>query len=98
MTSARQAKTNLGGNLLYDLFTMKNEATIEPRQGRFEDLINQILAQILERESGPADFQGYGLKFPDIITRMIEKFKGSPNNTDPSRQGDETQPAANINN
>jgi len=74
---ARQTKTQLGGNLLYDIFTMKNESVIVPSQCFYEDIWNDILNQIIEEEGGPSEFDNFGIKFPDVIVQMIEKFKGS---------------------
>lgn len=93
LTSVRQTKTNLGGNLLYDIFTMKNETVINPKQERYQDSINDILAQILERDGGPSEFDNYGFQFPDIISEMIEKFKGAGSTTtaDPRTAEEGTQ-------
>lgn len=99
LTSMRPAKTNLGGNLLFDMFTIKNESTITPRQRRFEGIINDILAQILERDGGPAEFQNYGIRLKDIITEMISKFKGSGAPSSPMNgETEDADPAANLNN
>ena len=78
----RQTKTNLGGNLLYDIFTMKNETTIRPKALEFEDLWNSVFNQIKERESADRTFQNYGIKFPDVITEMISRFKGNDSSAD----------------
>lgn len=97
LTSIRQTKTQLGGNLLYDLFTMKNQATIKPKQMRWETVMNEILGQILAMESGPAEFQGYGLKLPDNISDMISSFKGSGGSTTPGEASQATEPANSLN-
>jgi len=78
----RRTTTTLGGNLLYDIFTMKNESTIRPRANTFEDFWNGILEQIRERENAPRSFDGYGIRFPDVITEMIDRFKGTGGRAD----------------
>jgi len=76
LLGVQPTKTNLGGNLLYDLFTMKNEATVRPRANYFEDLWNDLFDQIKELDGAPAVFNDYGICFPDVIAEMIAKFKG----------------------
>lgn len=77
LLSVRPTKTTLGGNLLYDIFTMKNEATIRPKALKFQDFWNTIIGEIKEREGIDSRFENYGIVFPDIIENMISRFKGS---------------------
>ncbi len=92
----RQTKTNMGGNLLYDIFTVKNESTVRPRANTFEDFWNGIFDQIKARESAPSQFDQYGIQFPDVIQEMIDKFKGSGTSTNigenPVRDGADINP------
>jgi hypothetical protein len=78
LTNIRQAKANLGGNLLYDLFTIKNTTTIRPLQAWLENIANYVLDQICIKEEANADFKTYGIQLPDIISGMIQEFKGDP--------------------
>lgn len=97
LISNRPALATLGGNLMYDIFTIKNEATIRPIQVKIEDLFNEILSQIHEIEGSPIQFTEYGISFPDIITEMIDKFKGSGGSS-PGQAARETAPSSNISN
>lgn len=103
LIAARPTTTTLGGNLLYDIFTMRNVTTINPRQTYFEDFWNNIFAQVLERE-GSSDFRNYGIKFPEVITQMIEQLKGDTasvgqvtDSNNPAAAINRTQDAANAN-
>lgn len=80
LTAIRAAKATLGGNLLYDIFTMKNTTTIRPRQVEFGDLFNNIFTHILERDGGPAEYATMGLELPDIISEMVGNLRagGAP--------------------
>lgn len=63
----KEAKSNIGGNVLNDLFRICNVRTIKPRQRYFEDAANNLLRQICELEGGADEFKNYGIKFPDVI-------------------------------
>ena len=92
LTGIRKTGSSLGGNLLYDMFTMKNTATIQPRQVEFADIINGVLNQLLERENAPAEQRSYGLELPDIIGTMITDLKGDTN----TQPGAPTEPDINT--
>jgi hypothetical protein len=89
LISVRPAKATLGGNLLYDIFVVRNTTTILPRQSFYEDMINGILGQVLAEESAPAQFDGYGLKFEDVIGTMIASLKGQSEMNAANEQIDE---------
>lgn len=76
----RAAKATLGGNLLYDMFTIKDMSTIQPTKNFFQDLWNDLLTQICELEGGQKEFKGYGIEFPDVIGEMIGKLKDAKDN------------------
>lgn len=95
LISNRPAEATLGGNLMYDIFTIKNQTTIVPIQTKFEDLWNEILEQIHQQENAPAEFSSYGIKFTDLIGSILEKFKGAGT---PGQAAVQTSPSANINN
>lgn len=82
----RDIKANIGGNVLADVFRVCNVRTIKPRQTYFQDVINNLVQQVLSRESGPADFANYGIQFPDVIAEEINKIDGI---VDPSVSEDE---------
>lgn len=90
LTSLRQAKSNLGGNVIKDIFTIKNESTIIPRQRWFEDFANDVLAQLCDREGGDKEFKNYGIRFLDIVGQMIDKLAGSSSSTPVSPGAGET--------
>lgn len=77
----RQAKATLGGNLLYDMFTIRDTATIQPTQVLFENLFNSVIGQIVEKEPGGTRWTGYGVKFPGVIEQMLAKFQSAGGNT-----------------
>ena len=87
--------SGIGGNTLYDQFTIKNEATIQPLQTWLENIVNDLLSQICTIEGGDNEYKSYGLKLPNVIGDMIEKFKGSPimanpfDNQSPPKEEDE---------
>lgn len=89
LISVRPTKTTLGGNLLYDIFVVRNTTTILPRQATYEDMINGILGQVLAEENAPAEFEGYGLKFEDVIGTMIASLKGQSEMNAANEQIDE---------
>lgn len=89
LSAMRQAKSTLGGNLLYDMFAMKNTSTIKPRQIFFQDLWNGIIGEITADQGG--DFPNYGIEFPDVIGSMMESLQGAKQGTD------ESNPAAIVN-
>ena len=92
LTNFRQAKANIGGNVLYDLFTIKNETTIEPIQTLLQNIANYLFSAICTREGGDDDFKNYGIQLPNVIGNMIEKFKGAgkpvTSNTPPDPEQD----------
>ena len=73
----RTAKATLGGNLIYDLFSIKNVSTVQPAKNFFQDLWNDVIGQICEDNSGPTEFKDYGIQFPDVISEMIEKINAA---------------------
>ena len=85
----RQTKSNIGGNILYDLFTIRNETTIQPLQLQLENIANYLLANICEKEGGDGDFKMFGIKLPDVISSMLDRF----NNVGRSNPIDNNNPA-----
>lgn len=81
----RPAAATLGGNLLYDIFTMKNVTTIKPKQTEFQDIWNTVLSQIVDREGGAGEFTNYGIEYPDVISEMVEAIKDSQTSRDPGQ-------------
>lgn len=88
LVGMRKASATLGGNLIYDLLTMKNMSTIKPRQIFFQDLWNGILGQINQREGGGYD--NYGIRYPDVVEELLTQFGRTPaqavGETDPAQQ------------
>lgn len=80
LVSLRKTATTLGGNLLYDIFSIKNTTTIRPRQIKFEDIINNILHQIVTME-GNKEFEYYGIELIDNISKLVESMKSTSTTT-----------------
>lgn len=74
LIGVRAAKATLGGNLLYDMFTIRNTATIVPRQNFYQSLWNGVIGQICEMENGEDEWKNYGIKFPGVIEEMLAQF------------------------
>lgn len=85
LLSKKAAASTLGGNLLYDLFVLKNESTIKPMQLFYQDLVNYLLSEVVEEK-----YKQYGVWFNDVISAMIEKFsaKATGTNTNASQMID----------
>lgn len=101
LISLRPTRATLGGNLYYDIFTSRNTTTIRPRQVKFEDLWNEILAQLNEVDGGPSEFENYGIQLPNVIGEMIYKLRQSSQaaqeqSNQIERQQSETEPGSTI--
>ncbi len=81
LISDRPAKATLGGNLLYDIFMIKDTVTIQPRQKFYEDCINIRLQEIVEREGQTPNFPNYGIKLPEVIETLVGKLRTGASNT-----------------
>ena len=75
LTSYRQANANLGGNLLYDTFVLKNQETIKPRQRYFEQIWNGLISQSLEWQGMGEPFVSMGIEYPDTIAEILAEIK-----------------------
>lgn len=80
LIGVRPAKATLGGNLLYDMFTIRNTATIVPRQNFYQSLWNGLIGQICEIEGGDDEWKNYGIKFPGVIEEMLAQFGSAGGN------------------
>ena len=72
LTSIRQAKATLGGNLLRDMFVLKNEVTIKPKQQWYENLLLWLIDSILS-DSGTTE-NPYMVRFENTIEDIIERI------------------------
>ena len=70
----KEANSGIGGNVLKDLFVIGNEGTIIPIQSEISTIWNNIFSQILTAQNVGSEFIQYGIKFPDIISRLVEKL------------------------
>ena len=82
LTSIRQAKATLGGNLLRDMFVLKNEVTIKPKQRWYENLLLWLIDLILS-DSGQTE-NAYMLRFENSIEAIILNIGQS---SAPAREG-----------
>ena len=72
LTSIRQAKATLGGNLLRDMFVLKNEVTIKPKQQWYENLLIWLVDSVLS-DSGVTENM-YMVRFENTIEDVIERI------------------------
>lgn len=72
LTGQVQVRTGIGANLLYDLFTIKNVATITPLQQKYESVWDWIIGQIFEVKG--EEIPKLSLKFEDKIRTLVEKL------------------------
>jgi len=72
LVSMISAKATLGGNMLRDILIQKEISTIAPDQFFFADLWNSIIAEIKTDEAAPAAFESYGIRFPRVITELLD--------------------------
>lgn len=98
LMSLRQTKTGLGGNLLYDIFVMKNEGTIIPIQIWFEGIWNWFLESVIVQENGPKEYLEIGVKFEDVVSEMLEKFSAGKSMRTIENQVSNTNPSQNEGN
>lgn len=85
LTSIRQAKATLGGNLLRDMFVLKNEVTIKPKQQWYENLLTWLIDSILA-DSGENENR-YMLRFENNVEAIIERIGQSA----PAAMGEGTE-------
>ena len=69
------ARSNIGGNIIIDLFITKNTGTILPLQNDWCEIWAEILVEI----AGQTEYQGqvYTLKFPNLIDELVEQLIAS---------------------
>lgn len=72
LTSIRQAKATLGGNLLRDMFVLKNEVTIKPKQQWYENFLAWLIDAVLS-DSGQME-NAYMLRFENNVDDIIENI------------------------
>ena len=78
LTGAAQTSGGIGGNIMIDLFIVKNAVTIEPMQQWGESVLNDLLNQILERDL--PKMKHLGIKFSEPIRAVIERLNMKNNN------------------
>jgi hypothetical protein len=66
----REAKANIGGNVLKDLFVLANIRTVRPKQNEIATIWDNLLLQLKENEQ----FAGYGVRFGDVIGEILEQL------------------------
>jgi len=91
----QEANATLGGNMLYDLFVMRNVTTIIPNQRMHADIWNFMLGEIVREEGMEGQFGGLGIAYKDVISEMIDKLKGEGAEGGQVRMGEEVNRAAN---
>lgn len=74
LTSFRETSASLGGNLLYDTFTLKDTETVQPLQRYFENVFNDIIGQIMVDEQAPEALRSLGVRFPSVIANVLESI------------------------
>ena len=79
---SEQAATNLGGNLLYDLFEVIGMTTVESIQCFYEELTGQLFEELAA--VGVQGAQGYQLKFANLVTDFVERVRGNRTESQPN--------------
>ena len=75
LTGRLQVKSGIGGNILKDMFLVKNESTIKPLQADFAQIWNKIISEIVEiTGKGDATIHDNGIVFVDKITSLAESI------------------------
>lgn len=70
----RDTKSNIGGNVVKDLFEILNVRTIIPRQIELANIWDSTINQLKDN----SQFTGYGIQYTDIITSLVDRIAGSP--------------------
>lgn len=70
LTSIRQAKATLGGNLLRDMFVLKNEVTVKPKQQWYENFLTWLVDAVLI-DAGKSE-NPYMLRFENSIEDIVK--------------------------
>jgi hypothetical protein len=73
LTGQATVKAGVGANMLYDLFLVKNVATIRPIQERFSAIFADVFDNI-DAVIGRNPLS-MTIKYPDIISDMIKTFR-----------------------
>lgn len=66
----REAKANIGGNVLKDLFVLANIRTVIPKQVEMAMIWDNLLLQLKEGEQ----FAGYAIRFGDVVGEILEQL------------------------
>lgn len=74
-----QSKTNIGGNILKDLFIIKNSATIIPEQVAQSGRMNWLISEIMDFEQAPAEIRDLGFSFGNVVEQIVEDLSGEKN-------------------
>ena len=73
LTGQKAAKANIGGNILRDLFNIKDVGTITPIQSDFNNIWTMILEQIFRFGNQPA-WANVGIAFPSVIAELQKRL------------------------
>lgn len=75
----REAKANIGGNVLKDLFVLANIRTIKPKQTEIAMIWDNLLLQLKEGEQ----YAGYSIRFGDVVGEILEQLSQGGASIDP---------------
>lgn len=74
LTGFEGARSNIGGNILIDLFTVKNIGTILPLQKDWATAWGNILQEICAKTGYNREI--YGIEYPNLISTLVEQLRG----------------------
>ena len=82
LTGFTESKSNLGGNIIMDLFSTRNVSTIEPVQEFWENVWGKTLQEIGKVINPNQEM--YSIKFPSKVDSLLDRLaslkKGTPVN------------------
>jgi len=77
LTGATPAKANIGGNIILDLFTVKNTSVVTPNQRFYENIWGRIFTEI-GKITNPGETMRT-IKFPNLIDELVDRLSSLKN-------------------
>ena len=77
LTGFSPVKSNIGGNVLLDLFTVKNYATVMPEQRFYENIWGRLFTEIGKITNPGQEMRT--IKFPNLIDEVVDKLSSLKN-------------------
>lgn len=77
LTSQNEPSAGIGGNVMMDVFKVKNTSTIKPVQKQIAQFWKKTVFKRLIELSGRQDYEEYSIEFYDKIQELIDSVKDS---------------------